>query len=146
MRSLIISAILLLAVACQPEPKPIDYGHESCEYCRMSIVEKRYAAQLVSSKNKAYSFDAIECMVNYHNENPEQQWALKLVTDYTEPEKLIPAPEAVLIRSKELPSPMGMYLTAVGSRQQAEQLQEKHGGKIYQFKEVEDSMDKLPAL
>lgn len=31
----------------------------------MTIVDKQHAAQVVTKKGKAYSFDAIECMVHY---------------------------------------------------------------------------------
>lgn len=137
---------MLLVVACEPAPKPIEYGQEACEYCRMSIVDKRYAAQLVSETGKTFSFDAMECMIHFKDENTQHQWHMELVTDYTNPGALIPAAEATVVRSKQLPSPMGMYLTAVGSAEDAKELQTEHNGNLYSYKEVAENMDKLPAL
>ena len=60
-----IAVILLMIVACDPESKPIVYGEDKCEFCRMSIVDQRFAGEVVTQKGKAYKFDAVECMVNY---------------------------------------------------------------------------------
>lgn len=141
-----VGMLLLLMASCEPKPQPINYGNEACEYCRMSIVDKRYAAQLVSDKGKAYSFDAIECMLHFKKEHPEHQWHFELVSDYSDPGKLIPANESVILRSKQLPSPMGMYLTAVGSKDEAQVLQNENNGTIYEYEEVETELDNLPAL
>lgn len=142
---LFITGITLSLSSCKPEAKPIEYGKQACDYCRMSIVDERYAAQLVNSKGKTYSFDAIECMINYKNENTKQ-WNQQLVTDYTTPKKLIPAEGSWIIRSKKLPSPMGMYLTAVPNKEEAEKLKDKNQGTLYPYEEVAGSLDNLPAL
>ena len=146
MKTLVLSLLVLLVIGCQPEPKAIEYGHEACEYCRMTIVDDRYAAQLVSQKNKAYSFDAMECMIHFKNENQGQTWAWELVTDYNRPKNMIAAENAVIVRSKQLPSPMGMYFTAVSNQEEAQKLQEQHGGKIYSYPEVASEPENLPAL
>lgn len=52
-------------LACQVKQKKINYGTDHCEFCQMTIVDKQHAAQVVTKKGKAYSFDAIECMVHY---------------------------------------------------------------------------------
>lgn len=145
---LMLSTAVLLAVSlsCEPQPRPIDYGSEACEYCRMGIVDDRYAAQLVSKTGKTFSFDAMECMIHFKEENTDHKWTHEMLTDYTKPGTLIPAEESTVIRSKELPSPMGMYLTAVGSKEQAEKLQGQYNGKLYSYPEVEKNIDNLPAL
>ncbi len=143
----IICGLLVMAlIACKPEAKPIQYGHQACDYCRMSIVDERYAAQLVSSTGKTYSFDAMECMINFRHENDGPEWNLELVTDYNHPRTLIPANEAVIVRSKSLPSPMGMYLTATGSEEEARALVRENGGEIYPYEQVAQGLEKLPAL
>ncbi|MDZ7847883.1 MAG: nitrous oxide reductase accessory protein NosL [Owenweeksia sp.] len=146
MKTIVLCILACLVISCTPEAREINYGEEACSYCRMTIVDERYAAQLVSSKNKAHSFDATECMIRYKNENEDRNWALELVTDYARPKELIPAGDAYIIRSKKLPSPMGMYLTATGSRKAAKALQKKHGGQVHSYPKVADDLDKLPAL
>lgn len=146
LKIIIIGLAVLAMAGCEPKAKPIEYGHQACDYCRMSIVDERYAAQLVSEKGKTFSFDAIECMIHYKNENADPHWHMELVTDYSTPRKLIPAGEAVIVRSKALPSPMGMYLTAVGSQEEANELVKENGGEIYPYHQVEKDLDNLPTL
>ena len=134
-----------VVIACQQDPTPIDYGNQACAYCRMSIVDERYAAQLVNEKTKTYSFDAIECMINFKQGNLNERWQSELVTDYRHPKKLMPAENAWIVRSKQLPSPMGEYLTATSNRTEAEELEQKHGGKIYSYSQLPD-LKNLPEL
>lgn len=142
----IAGVLLITAFGCKPEIKPIEYGQQACDYCRMSIVDERYAAQLVTNTGKAYSFDAIECMINYKHENTGSDWQMELVTDYNNPRKLIPAGDAVIVRSKQLPSPMGMYLTAVANTTEAKKLLQINNGEQYPYPDVATGLDNLPAL
>ncbi len=146
-KTVIASVVILIAAfGCKPKVKPIEYGKQACDYCRMSIVDERYAAQLVTSTGKAYSFDAIECMINYKYENSDGEWQMELVTDYNNPRKLIPAEGATIVRSKQLPSPMGMYLTAVANKIEADKLLQNNIGEQYPYPDVATGLENLPAL
>lgn len=133
----------LLITSCTPSSKPINYGTDACDYCRMTIVDERYGDQLVSTTGKVFNFDAIECQVNFRKENTETQWALELVTDYTNPKILVPTDQLVIIHSKQMPSPMGMYLTAMPK--DAPELKDAEG-KVYTFPELMEGFDELPQL
>jgi copper chaperone NosL len=45
-----------------------------------------------------------------------------------------------------LPSPMGMFLTALQSEEEAEQFQAEHGGELYSWNELKSNFDNLPAM
>ena len=64
-----ITKILVVIAAfisgCSNAPEPIAYGHMSCDFCKMTVVDQQYAAQLVTTKGKSFVFDAAECMINY---------------------------------------------------------------------------------
>jgi copper chaperone NosL len=110
----IAAAGIILILACSPSPEPIEYGIDNCAYCQMTIVDKQYGAELVSDKGKIYKYDAIECMV--HHQKTEKMMSmphhLNYITAFDMPGTLHPADSVVIIRSKALPSPMGMFLTA----------------------------------
>lgn len=137
---------LLIGAGCNQEPEPIQYGESACNYCRMSIVDERYAAQLMSTTGKTFQFDALECLIHYKHEHPEVQWQIERATDYRHPRQLIDVREAVILRSGKLPSPMGLYLTTVSDSAAAKALQEEHGGRIYTYGQVEQNIDELPGL
>src|SRR5690554_1842066 len=105
--------IALLFAACSPSPQPIEYGSDACHFCDMTIVDREHSSQLVTSKGKAYKYDAIECMVHsLQDEFQNTEMAHYLVADFGQPGKLIDAVTASYLVSKELRSPMGANLSA----------------------------------
>lgn len=133
--SMIILAPLLTA-SCAVEPVAIAYGTDTCHFCRMTIVDKQHASEIVSNKGKAHKFDAVECMLNYIKDKEDQTIALFLVNGYTDPGQLIDATAATYLVSEGIPSPMGEYLTAFETENEAIEAQQKHGGVQYSWQEI----------
>ena len=127
---------LLTLFNCNVSPKAINYGQDGCHFCKMTIVDKVHAAELVTQKGKVYKFDATECMINFMDEFDTNAIALYLSNDYLEPEVLIDATKATFLISKEIPSPMGAFLSAFKSRLEAEKIQSEKGGKLYSWPEL----------
>ncbi|WP_456376936.1 nitrous oxide reductase accessory protein NosL [Lutibacter sp.] len=123
--------LLIVLISCKVEPQQIEYGKDQCNFCVMNIVDKTHAAQYVTKKGKQFKFDAIECMVNEVNNRGEEDVAILLVANYANPGEMINATTATYLISKEIKSPMGANLSALSSKDNAENLQQKHGGKIY---------------
>jgi len=124
--------IVCLAVSCQPEQKQIPYGAANCAHCNMTVADNRYGAELVNDKGKAFFFDSAECLMAYVNEQPEiaENAAFILVSDFVNPGNLTYAKSAQFLQTKELPSPMGMYLTAVADKAAATKMQQEYGGRL----------------
>ncbi len=136
-------SLLMLLVACKVKPKPIGYGNDHCHYCDMTVVDKTHAAQYVTKKGKAYSFDAIECMIWALNENNnEDNMAFVLVADFDKPGELINARKANYLVSQQLKSPMGAGLSAFISHQKVSDAQKQYEGKIYTWKEIKIKLKK----
>lgn len=132
-----LSALLLLFLFnCNVSPQPIDYGNEACHYCKMTIVDKQHAAEIVTDKGKAYKFDATECMVNFLDEFDSSTVKLFLSNDYSKPETLIDATKATFLISEQIPSPMGANLSAFKYRQVAINTQKEKGGSLYSWTEL----------
>jgi len=129
-------AILLLLFSCNVSPKPIEYGSDGCHFCKMTIVDKVHAAEVVTQKGKVYKFDATECMINFMEEFDTSEIALYLSNDYASPETLINAEEATFLISKNIPSPMGAYLSAFKDKSEAEKVQVTKGGDLYNWTQL----------
>ena len=128
--------MLLLVCSCNVSPKAIDYGNDACYFCKMTIVDKVHAAEIVTKKGKVYKFDATECMINFKDDFDTSEIQLYLSNNYTEPEVLIDATKATFLISKNVPSPMGAYLSAFKHKSDAEKTLEQKGGKLYSWKEL----------
>ncbi|GAA3645671.1 hypothetical protein GCM10022397_33220 [Flavivirga jejuensis] len=99
----------------------------------MTIVDKVHAAEIVTKKGKTYKFDATECMINFIKEFDTSKIQLYLSNNYKEPEVLIDATQATFLISKNIPSPMGAFLSAFKSQEDAKKTQEEKGGILYNW-------------
>lgn len=112
MISLMLTAIVFLS--CNTDPQPLQYGKDACYTCKMTLVDKKFGAELVTAKGKVYKFDDVNCMVNFINSGYLEGETLehKLVVDYTQSGKLIPAEEAFYLKSDQIRSPMASEVAA----------------------------------
>ncbi len=134
--------VLILVSQCTPKKSPIDYGLDKCEYCRMAIVDKRFGAEIVTSKGKVYKFDATECMVNFiHSEDMQAENISMLLTNtYDKPGELVEVEQCYFLRSKQMPSPMGMYINPFAQKNLAMQYQSEQNGEIYQWSDLKQKV------
>lgn len=134
MKKFVLSFIgLYYMISCTIEPQAIEYGKDGCFYCEMTIVDKVHGAEIVTKKGKVFKFDAAECMVYHLNEIDTSEIALYLTNGFKVPEKLIDATQATYLISKNVPSPMGAYLSAFSNEKDASTLQKEKGGKLYNW-------------
>ena len=122
-----------LTLSCSVEPEPINYGLDSCHFCKMTIVDKVHAAEIVTKKGKIYKFDAIECMINFRKEFEVNQIELYLCNHLGQAETLIDAREATFIISEKIPSPMGAFLSALPTEKEASDMLAEKGGEIFSW-------------
>lgn len=132
--------LLLILLGCTASPEPIDYGNDGCFFCKMTIVDKIHAAEIVTTKGKVYKFDAMECLLQALEEFETDDVALLLTNHYNEPEVLIDAYQASFLISENIPSPMGAYLSAFKQLSEAEKIQSEKGGQIYTFETLKSHL------
>lgn len=132
---------MLLLNACNVKPAEIVYGSDACHYCDMTIVDKQFASQLVTSKGRTYKYDAIECMVHSSQEQfAGVDMAYMLIADFDEPGTLIDAQSATYLVSENLPSPMAAYLSGYKTKAHAQSRLDEFGGKIYSWSEIQSHL------
>ncbi len=137
-RFFFLSIISLLFISCEISPQKIEYGSDACHYCDMTIVDRQHAAQLVSTKGKAFKYDAIECMVHsYQEDMADTEIALYLAADFNEPGQLMDATMATYLVSEQIQSPMGANLSAFKNADDAEKKKEEFTGKTFTWEEIQ---------
>lgn len=142
---LVTLVFLLMNVGCNNGPKELAYGSDGCHYCSMTIVDKQHAALFMTKKGRTYSFDATECMLNHLKGIDESTVSLFLVNNYDSPVETIDATTASYLISKNIPSPMGAFLSAFSSEEASKIAQEKNGGKIFTWEELKVKINKKNA-
>jgi copper chaperone NosL len=121
-------AVVVFMSACAPEPRPLNYGKDSCHFCKMTLSDKRYGAELVTKKGKVYVFDDLNCMVSFEQkgEVPSDQVALRLAARFDVPQTLIHVEEAVFLYARDLKSPMRADVATFGSQSAAADVQKQY--------------------
>jgi copper chaperone NosL len=112
----------------------------------MTVVDKQHAAQLVTAKGKVFNFDALECMINYLREVEEQEIGLLLTNTYHQPELLMEVEKCTFLISEGIPSPMGAYLTAFRTSEEAQTALDEHDGKLFTWEELRQEFQKKSQL
>lgn len=106
-----IALSVLAFVGCSVGPESIQFGRDHCEYCKMTISDSKFGAELVTQKGRIYKFDAVECMVPFMMENPNE-YAYIMAVAYDVPGELTPVDELQFLIADEIRSPMGANLAA----------------------------------
>ena len=120
MRNLSVGFASILCVvffSCSTEPEPLIYGTDICHFCKMTLMDNKFGAELVNRKGKVYKFDDMNCFLNFYNSGyePVENFQHKLVVDYMNPGKLIDATNGFYLKSSEIHSPMNGQVAAFDS-------------------------------
>jgi copper chaperone NosL len=110
----IITILALFLVSCSVEPEPIQYGKDACHHCKMTLMDNKFGAEVVTTKGKIYKFDDTNCLINFLNSDQisNADVAHCLITDFGSPGVLIDARNAFYIKSEKIKSPMASNIAA----------------------------------
>ena len=131
-----IAVIMLLALqSCSAGPEPIKYGSESCDFCKMTIIQKKFASEWVTDKGKVYHFDDVHCLLSFRKTDKSNGTAY--INDFTEKKELLTAGNLFFVKSLELNAPMGGHFAAFESKASADDFLKNNKGEILSWQEVE---------
>lgn len=137
---LMMLPLLLLLPACERNSRPIDFGNEDCAECNMTLVDKRYGAQYVTGKGKVFTFDDVNCLVEFILREPaaSDDKPLYYVVHFNQPGEFTDATKAVYLHHKKFRSPMRADAAAFADPSSAEAVMKDLGedGKILTWEEV----------
>lgn len=117
---------LITFMSCSPDgPEPITLHKDTCAFCKMSIAEDHFAAELITKKGRVFKFDDIMCMIEFKNENPDKEAKSHYVHNYAAKNVLIPAETAHFIKGGALRSPMAGNIAAFKTELEAIEFQKQ---------------------
>ena len=92
----------------------------------------------MTKKGKSFAFDATECMLNHMKELDSETIALFLVNDFNAPGEFVDAKGATYLISKNIPSPMGEFLSAFSTVEDARSAQTANEGELFTWEELKE--------
>lgn len=136
MRSLLLSSILIagafLMLSCGTGQPRIDYGKAECAHCRMTVVDQRFAAALITKAGRQYVFDGMECMVPFVAEGTvtDGQVALWYVCDHAHPGVMLDATSCFYLHGPAFRSPMRGDVAAFATEADRDAAMQRDGGEM----------------
>jgi len=119
-KSAILALLMLLtASACRVQPEPLSFGKDGCHACKMTLMDNKFGAEVVTKKGKVYKFDDLNCLMNFLNSNyePADNIAQYLVIDFQNPDQFVDATKAYYIQSDKINSPMASQVAAFSTQE-----------------------------
>ena len=125
----IIVSLLLFSSCVSNEAQPIKINIDSCDFCKMSIADGKYGAEIITKKGRAYKFDDISCMVNYCKENTTTKIGAYYLNDFAQDNILIQAETAFFISGGDIQSPMNGGIIGFSKESEAKEFKTKLNAK-----------------
>lgn len=127
-RYLSIFALLVFLASCSADPRPIAYGQDGCHHCKMTLMDPKFGAELVTEKGKVFVFDDVNCMLQYMDSANDEVYKHILVTDYLNPGVLLDANVAFYLKSDQFKTPMASQIVAFPDYDKMNEFKQKSGG------------------
>ncbi len=129
----------LLFWHCATGPQPINYGSDNCSFCKMTLMDKHYGAEIVTRKGKVYKLDDINCLVKFQKKGGLQaaEIAGRYLVDYNHSGVFVPAEQALFLQSDKLNTPMASGMAAFANRNDLDQVIAQTGGAILNWEQVQ---------
>lgn len=138
MKKLFSIAIILALSACSHEPQPILYGKDACDFCKMTIMDKRFSSECMSKKGKIFKFDDAHCLLTFLKVGGV--WSNEVAgiyfSDYMGSEGWINSDKAFFLKSQDLKSPMGGNIAAFSSKGERDTIEQKFTGEKLSWVEI----------
>lgn len=132
-------AVTILFTSCSKEYKPIDYGSDGCAHCKMTIMDARYGAEIITGKGKVFKFDDILCLKQYMEEKSMVDEELMIfVEKYNEAQNdVTDATQAVYLRHEFFASPMNGDYAAFAGMDDAQSLSDSLQADILEWRNLQ---------
>ncbi len=136
--SMIALISLFMLNSCSKGPKTINYGTDGCDFCKMTISDKRFGGEITTRKGKAYKFDDMHCINSFLQSNfiDSADIAEIYLVDFSRPGTFIISEESIFLKSEDLRSPMGGNIAAFKEKDSMAKFIQQYPGESFSWNEI----------
>ncbi len=104
----IASVAALLIAGCNPKAEKIMAGKDNCAECKMTIMDPKFGAEIVTKKGKVYKFDDAHCVATFLERRAVELNDIHqtLFVDYNDNNQFVKVKSVEFVVSSQLKSPM----------------------------------------
>ena len=135
---MIVSLLLFSMIGCSQGPQPIKLGADACTFCKMTIANQNFGAEVINKKGKAFKFDDTHCLVAFMKAGTvaKDDIAKIYLVNFSEPHNFIEHKEAKFLKSDELHSPMGGNIATFDDEAKLQAVKQKTGGEQVNWDQI----------
>ncbi|MEO6902432.1 MAG: nitrous oxide reductase accessory protein NosL [Bacteroidia bacterium] len=124
--------------SCSVGSEPIKIGSDNCHFCKMTIMDNRFGAEIVTKKGKVFKYDDSHCLLSSISKKDINMADVKDIyfTDFCEGHSLIKGQNVFYLKSDKLGAPMGGELAAFSSLDSLKSYEMKLGGEEIKWNQV----------
>ncbi|MFN8244461.1 MAG: nitrous oxide reductase accessory protein NosL [Ferruginibacter sp.] len=128
----------LVFSGCQSGPEPLQPGRDNCSFCKMTISDRRFGAEIVTKKGKVYKFDDALCMLSFAKAGSLEQKDIGAyyITNFSGNHELVNTQTALLLQTETLRGPMNGNLTAFTSEDSMKKIAGDYNGQAVSWQEL----------
>lgn len=131
-----------LMISCSTAPEPLAFGKDGCYTCKMTLMDNKFGAEIVTNKGKVYKFDDVNCLMNFYKSGyePTENMAHVLVVDFANPEHLIDAMNAHYVQDDQIRSPMASNVAAFLKTTDVNKFNAEWNGRELKWNELRENL------
>lgn len=136
--ALAVLAIFPLLASCDSGPVPIKFGVDGCDHCKMTIMDKKFGGEIVTTKGKIYRFDDITCITEFIHKGtvPTANIGGIYIMDYAGSGQMILNVQAFFCEADTIRGPMGGHIAAFISKEECQSFINANSGKSITWTEI----------
>lgn len=129
----VVAATMLASagmMGCSTSPQPILTGTDICYFCKMTISDARFGAEVITKKGKYFKFDDAHCLLSYLQSGMLDQNDVAGIyfVDFSGDHALVKAEHSFLLQSEALRSPMGGNIAAFTNADSLKKIKDQFKG------------------
>jgi copper chaperone NosL len=130
--------MMMVMSSCAAQPEPLKMGVDACDFCKMTLTDPRFGAELITKKGRISRFDDMHCLRGYMAMGNFSTADLKSIwlVDYANSAQFIPAEKAILLKSEKFRSPMAGNIAAFSTKEKMEAVKADYPGEILSWKDI----------
>jgi len=124
--------ISLFISSCNNGPQTIVLGKDHCDFCKMTISDARFGAEIITKKGRVFKFDDAHCILSFLQQKDFDRNEVKNIyfKDFSGEHSLIKSNEALFLKSENLKSPMEGNIDAFSNRDSLNKIMTEYKGNV----------------
>ncbi len=129
---------LVLLSSCTTGPEALKIGKDNCDFCKMTISDNRYGAEIITGKGKVYKFDDSHCLLSFIRSKTVEKKDMDKVylADFMSEHALIKADDAFLLQSDFFNGPMNGHIAAFSNADSMKKIAQQYKGNVVTWKQL----------